>query len=269
MLCSAPDAPPRRRAETDPIQYNAGSLPCLEFAHTVPISLRLNAIPLCLALASAAPGAFAARPFVTDDARIVDPGGCQIETFIKRQRNFGEREEWFLPGCNPGGNLELTFGGLNVSNDAAGRSSALIAQGKTLLKPLKTNGYGVALTLGALRQSQFAAGAPMPWSPFLNLVSSASLRDDALVIHANAGALDDRAGGVTRPTWGLGAELLIAPRLYAIAESYGQKGDKASRQVGLRFWLVPERVQVDGTLGAQRSGPPGRNWTSLGLRLLF
>ncbi len=251
------------------VQYNAGCRPCLEFAQTVPIATRLPAALLSLVLQMTAPGAFAARPFVTDDARLVDPGGCQIETFIKRQRNFGEREAWFLPGCNPGGNLELTFGGLNVRNDADGRASTLIAQGKTLLRPLHTNDYGVALTLGAARQSQFAAGAGSPWSPYLNLISSISMRDDALVVHANAGALDDRTTGVTRPTWGIGAELLVAPRLYAIAESYGQKGDKPSQQVGLRYWLVPEHVQVDGTLGTQRSGPPGRSWMSLGLRLLF
>jgi hypothetical protein len=233
------------------------------------IPARFLASIACVFLGLVSHDALAARPFVTDDARIVDPGGCQIETFVKRQRDFGERESWFLPGCNPGGNLELSFGGLNISNDAAGRASTLIAQGKTLLRPLRTNDYGVALTLGALRQTAFAGGAAAPWSPFVNLISSMSMRDDAFVVHANAGALDDRSTGVTCPTWGLGAELLIAPRLYAIAESYGQKGDKASQQLGLRFWLVPERVQVDGTLGSQRSGPPGRSWTSLGLRLLF
>ncbi len=234
----------------------------------MPIALRHYAI-LGLLLGLAPPCALAARPFVTDDARIVDPGGCQIEMFIKRQSKFGEREAWFLPGCNPGGNLELTFGGLNIQNDADGRASSLIAQGKTLLRPLRTDDYGVALSVGAARPRPFAAGAASRWSPFLNLISSVSLRHDAIVIHANAGALDDRNTGVTRPTWGLGAEILVAPRLYAIAESYGQKGDAASRQLGLRFWIVPERVQVDATLGSQRGGPPARNWTSLGLRLLF
>jgi hypothetical protein len=234
----------------------------------VPIlSRRLAFLSLLIALA---PGpAIAARPFNTDDARIVDAGGCQIETFVKKQARFGEREAWFLPGCNPGGNLELTFGGLNIHNDAEGRASTLIAQGKTLIKPLQTNGYGVALTLGAARQRPFAADPASHWSPFLNLISSVSLHDDAVVIHANAGALDDRNTGVVRPTWGLGGEILVAPRLYAIVESYGQKGEKTSQQIGLRFWAVPGRLQLDGTLGSQRSGPPARTWTSLGLRILF
>jgi hypothetical protein len=224
---------------------------------------------LCLCFGLVALPAFAARPFVTDDARVVDAGGCQIETFVKKQRNVDEREAWFLPACNPGGNLELTVGGLNIQNDADGRASALIAQGKTLLKRLETNGYGAALTLGAIRQRPLAAESASYWSTFFNLISSTSLRGDAVVIHVNAGALDDRNTGVTRPTWGLGGEILVVPRLYAIVESYGQKGEKAAQHVGFRFWIVPDRMQLDGTLGSQRSGPPVRNWTSLGLRILF
>ena len=234
----------------------------------MPIVFRLLAI-LSLLLGLTPLPAFAARPFVTDDARIVDAGGCQIEAFVKKQRDFGEREAWFLPGCNPSGTLELTFGGLNIQNDADGRASMLIAQSKTLLKPLQTNGYGIAATLGAARQRPFAAEPGSHWSPFVNLISSISLHNDAVVIHVNAGALDDRNMGVIRPTGGLGAEILLAPRLYGIVESYGQKGDKASQQIGLRYWVVPNRVQVDGTLGSQRSGPPARGWMSVGLRLLF
>lgn len=182
---------------------------------------------------------------------------------------IGEREDGFLPSCNPGGNLELTFGGLKLGNDADGRSSTLVAQGKTLLKPLETNGYGVALSLGAARQRPFAAGPASHWSPFVNLISSISLQGDTVVIHLNAGAQDDRNASVTRPTWGLGAEVLVAPSLYAIVESYGQKGEKAGQQIGFRYWAVPDRLQFDATRGAQRSGPPVRNWMSIGLRLLF
>jgi hypothetical protein len=223
---------------------------------------------VALALLAHCPRVEAARPFVTDDARVVDVGGCQIETFVKQQRNFGEREFWFLPACNPAG-VEITAGGLNLRNDAAGRSSSTILQGKALLRPLQTNGYGVALTVGGLQQRPFVGSQPYYWSPYVNLVSSISVKDDRAVFHLNAGALDDRNTGVLRPTWGVGSEILVAPRLYAIVEAYGQKGEKTNQQIGLRFWVVPNRVQIDGTYGAQKSGPPTRTWTSLGLRLLF
>ncbi len=221
-----------------------------------------------LILSFAARAAHAARPFVTDDARVVDPGGCQIETFVKRQGKFSEREFWLLPACNPSGNLELTFGGFNVHSAFPGDSSAVIMQGKTLLKPLETNGAGFALALGALRASPFRSATTV--NPYINSIGSFSLLDDRFVLHANLGAIDDRQSNVTRGTWGIGAEiLLIAPRLYGIVESYGQRGEKPTFHTGFRFWIVPGRVQVDATTGRQNSGPPERHFHSIGLRILF
>ncbi|MEO8441651.1 MAG: hypothetical protein ABI547_04140, partial [Betaproteobacteria bacterium] len=51
-----------------------------------------------VAVISAA-GAHAARPMVVDDARLVDPGACQLETW--RRFNRDSHETWALPGCNP------------------------------------------------------------------------------------------------------------------------------------------------------------------------
>lgn len=52
-------------------------------------------------MAISGPWAHAARPFVTDDARVVGRGGCQIETFYKEQRAYSGSGFWFLPACNP------------------------------------------------------------------------------------------------------------------------------------------------------------------------
>ena len=71
----------------------------LEFGQSVPITPRRLAI-LGLLLGLPPLSALAARPFVTDDARIVDAGGCQIEMVVKKPRDFGEHEAWFLRGCN-------------------------------------------------------------------------------------------------------------------------------------------------------------------------
>lgn len=209
--------------------------------------------------AGAAP---AARPFVTDDARTVDPGGCQIESFVKQQQRTRESEFWFLPACNPLGNLEMTVGATRTA-DAPLPSRTLILQGKTLLRPLRTNGYGLALTLGSQRTAPAVPEAR--WSPYLNLVSSISFLDDKVVLHANAGSLRDRQAARTRGTFGIGAEIAINERLYGIVETYGQEADRPSRQVGLRYWVEPNRFQVDTTLGGQR----GRTWASMGIRWLF
>ncbi len=113
--------------------------------------VRYAAAVLAVAASMHVPAAFAARPFVTDDARIVDEGGCQIESFVKRQRKFNEQEFWFLPGCTPTGPVELTLGGIRTDNAETGTSSGAIVQAKTLIRTLRTNDYGLALTLGATR----------------------------------------------------------------------------------------------------------------------
>ena len=228
--------------------------------------LRLTAAIFCACVAASA---HPARPFVTDDARIVDPGGCQIESFVKSQRRFGETELWFLPGCTPAGTpVELTLGGLRIDNAADGKSAAIIGQAKMLLKPLETNGWGAALTLGATRVNPVSPPPGSHWSPYFNLVSSFSYANDATVIHANLGSTRDTIAGATRLNWGLGTEIAITQRLYGIAESYALEAEKPSTQVGLRFWAVPNRLQFDGTLGSQ-SATRSRAWISLGVRALF
>jgi hypothetical protein len=212
-----------------------------------------------LALLVAAP-AQAARPFVTDDARIVDKNGCQIETFVKKQQRFDEREFWFLPACNPWGS-ELTLGYIRVDSTPAGDTNTTVIQAKTLLKPLETNGAGFALTLGTLVGGKI--------SPYVNGIGSFSFADDRVVVHSNIGAIRDNVAALSRWTWGLGAEVLLAaPRLYGILESYGQRGDKPTLHTGLRIWIVPNRVQIDTTVGLQNSDPE-RRFGTVGLRILW
>lgn len=203
---------------------------------------------------------YAARPFVTDDARVVDKDGCQVETFVKRQRRFDETEFWFLPACNPWG-AELTLGHIRVDSNLSGDARTTVLQAKTLLKPLPTNGAGFAFTVGMLANSAN--------SPYFNGIGSFSFLDDRIVLHTNLGAIRDNVAKVSRGTWGTGAEiLLIAPRLYGIVETYGQRGEKPTAHTGLRIWLVPNRVQVDTTLGVQNSSPE-RRFGTLGLRVLW
>lgn len=216
----------------------------------------------------AAPAAWAARPFVTDDARVVDPGGCQVETVVKRQREFREREYWLLPACNPSGAAELTLGAIRTLSEPAGNGGILIAQGKFLLKPLETNGAGFALSFGAARLRPDAGGGAT--NPYFNAIGSHSLADDRVVLHGNLGALRNRALDRTIGTWGAGAEVLLqAPRLYGIAEVYGQRLEKPTVHFGVRYWIVANRLQVDATAGRQHASPSDRSFNTVGLRVLW
>ena len=188
----------------------------------------------------------AARPFVTDDARTVDPDHCQLETFYKEQRAYSGSEFWFLPACNRLG-VEWTVGGNRIEGERN-----LVLQGKKLFKPLETNGYGLALSVGSFGGD-----------PYVNGIASFSFLQDWSVIHSNLGYFENR------PTWGIGLEQLVfAPRVYAILETFGERGEKPTQHAGIRFWVIPNRFQIDSTYGTQQSDPVRRFFT-VGLRFLF
>jgi hypothetical protein len=76
---------------------------------------------LLAALAFSALPAHGARPFVTDDARVVDPQGCQVETFYKRQREFHESEYWVPSRVQSMGTRRADAGGKLDRQHATGR----------------------------------------------------------------------------------------------------------------------------------------------------
>jgi hypothetical protein len=194
----------------------------------------------------------AARPFVTDDARVVDPGGCQVETFYKEQRAYDGSEFWLLPACNPGP-VELTLGANRIEGD-----HNIVLQAKALIRPLTTNGYGLAGSMGVFGGD-----------PYVNGIASFSFLDDRAVVHANLGMIREEE---LRGTWGLGLEaLLFAPKLYGILETYGIKGEKPTLHYGLRFWVRPNRLQIDATHGERRESDaaPAQRFNSVGLRILW
>jgi hypothetical protein len=229
--------------------------------------------------------AWAARPMVTDDARIVDPGACQLETWVRFNRQ--DNEYWALPGCNPTGNLELTIGGANLVTDDphfTGRSTTLQIQGKTLFRKMETNGYGVGLAVGGVVRSEGLAQQVPQFYTYVPV--SKSFLDDRVVMHLNLGAqrisrppydaplVFNLGGQVIRPepryamTWGVGGEFALTDRLYFIAETFGDNHQKPYAQAGLRLWIVPNHVQIDTTLGGQAGDWGGSRWFTIGLRLL-
>lgn len=227
------------------------------FRLTLSALVGLNALP-----------ALAARPMITDDARIVDAQACQVESW-QRINRAGPTRFWAVPACNPSGNLELSVGGGFGRDEYQPGERRLVAslfQGKTLFKPLTTNGWGVGLAVG--RSHDRPADSAAAASNYFYVPVSTSLRDDAVVLHLNLGARDDRAAGRTLGTWGLGSEIRLAPHVQLIAEAFGESRGGTHVHGGLRWWVVPDRVQVDATLGSRLQPGTSNRWMSLGVRLL-
>lgn len=215
-----------------------------------------------LALISIVPAAHAARPMITDDARLTDGGACQVETWA--HLHGSQHEFWALPACNPGGNFELTLGGALAYSDGQQESGAVVIQGKTLFKPLSTNSYGFGLAAGYASQP----GSAHTGNPYFYVPVSFSLADDRVVIHTNLGYTRERENQENRLTWGVGSEIQIADRAWLIAESYGQDKGNPFFQMGVRYWIVPGHVQIDTTYGSQFGAISDQHWFSIGLRLI-
>ncbi len=212
---------------------------------------------------------WAARPMITDDARIVDAQACQLESWHRSTRGEPGRD-WAVPACNPSGNLELSMGGGFGRPSASSRERRLVAdlfQAKTLFKPLTPDGWGIGLAVG--RSHERPDGAPSVASNYFYLPASLAFRGDDIVLHLNLGARQDRSARQTHGTWGLGSEIRLAPRMQLIGETFGESAGGAYAHAGLRWWLVPDRVQVDATVGHPLgSRATGQRWVSLGVRLL-
>jgi len=211
--------------------------------------------------------AFAARPMITDDARVVDPKACQVESWMRFNR--GSTEYWALPACNPLGFFELTYGGARIHDDAAGSAfTDNILQVKTIGKPLETNGWGWGIAAGTDRHlhRESANGWPGDW--YMYVPVSVSFRDDDIVMHVNAGVTRHRDLDRNIGTWGLGSEIKLRDDLFLIPETFGNDRGRPFYQLGLRYWIVKDRLQTDATFGNRLSGDTSERWFSLGLRIL-
>jgi hypothetical protein len=220
----------------------------------------------CLALAAALPApAHAARPLITDDARIVDARACQLESWVRR--NEDSTEFWAIPACNLTGNLELGIGGSRTREAGETHTTDVQVQAKTIFKALEPNGWGVGLAVGHLRRRDDSTGG-LARRLYGYVPLSVSFADDLAVLHVNAGLLRPAGESSHRVTSGVGAEVRLHPRLFFIPEVFHQEAGRPFFQTGFRFWIVPQRVQVDATYGDRLGGAGTQQWFSIGMRLL-
>jgi hypothetical protein len=209
--------------------------------------------------------AVAARPFVTDDARLTNAGSCQLESWARLYRD--SHETWALPACNPTGNFEVTAGGGYARSDNSQGTNDYVLQAKTLFRPLETNGWGIGLGLGTVHHPKISPGPNLLGNTYAYVPVSFSFDSDRLIVHTNVGWLRDRASGNNNMTWGVGGEFQASPRLLLIAETFGDHRNQPYWQIGGRVSIIPNLVQIDTTVGQQFTGPVSSRWLSFGIRL--
>lgn len=207
---------------------------------------------------------YAARPFVTDDARLTTAGSCQLESWARLYPD--SQELWALPACNPTGNLEFTFGGGRTRSDDMDATSDYVFQTKTLFREMQTNGWGFGLAVGTVKHPEDDPGPNALGNTYAYIPFSVSLNDDNIVLHANLGRLKDKASKLVSTSWGVGGEFKLQSKVLGIAETYGDNRGMSYGQIGVRYSVIPDLFQIDTTLGKQLSGNGDSRWISFGIR---
>jgi hypothetical protein len=242
----------------------------------------LTGLSVALAVASSTRCAFAIRPFVTDDARVVGKGHVQLETYWRRDRL--SLQHWALPAIGPTEWMELTVGATHGIGQLRQRPDAAptyavsgpILQSKMLLRETVPNKPpGLAIAVGGqppLGRGGFEAPG---WSGFSYLaVSQAFIKEDDFLIHANVGLSAVAAPGLSpfRITWGVGTQVETIYDIHLIGEIFSgdpyAQGGGGAYQAGFRV-IFNEHLQLDGTWGGGLWGDaPLPVWFSSGIRVV-
>lgn len=223
--------------------------------------------------------AFAVRPFITDDARIVGRRLGQYETWLRFDKHA--YQHWNMIAYGPTERWEFAIGfvqGLEASKaEHKAYSYAIpLLQAKYLIKEYKPNkAPGLAIAVGTfLPGGQGAFKAPGPGA-FAYLATTQSLgREDQFLFHANLGinSVQYPTSNYSVTTWGIGTQIRTIGGLHLVGEVFSGDpyvpGSGMAFQSGFRYF-VSNFVQLDFTIG---QGIMGENqmpfWGGAGIRLV-
>lgn len=195
----------------------------------------------------------AGRPFATEDAGVLAPRDCEVESFLARVTGQGPDNESALSvqlGCGIGHRTQLSVGIVGARTGGGDHPTSLLLSGKTALVESSDDGPGLVLawqwagtrrTDTGLRRdaSSLAAVASLPWGGGL--------------LSANLGWARSHTGRQDSTLWALAYERPVATGLDIGAEVYGDDRRPAWLGVGVRR-QVTEGFFVDASFALQRGG---------------
>ncbi len=199
----------------------------------------------------------AARPFNTDDARIVEKNHCQLETWNEIHLN-GNSEIWALPSCNLIWNTEITLGGM-----IGLQSNSIQFQFKKLFVDADKKNWGIGISIGNIHN--YLIGANNANEIYVYIPATFLFLDSKLGIHVNIG-YNLQSFKENIYTLGLGIETQITQRFYFISEIYNSRFEPIMYQIGFRTWLIKDILQIDTTYGNDFNG--NASFVSFGFRVL-
>jgi hypothetical protein len=221
-----------------------------------------------LVIGLAMPGVVhAGRPLSTDDATILGPKDCQLETWVDRSRVA--TDFWAAPACNFGGNFEWQVGASRTHAEGQGALSQTYVQGKTAFVSVDDNPWGVGLTAGVqrfpLRETESG------WSnPYVLVPVSFQLGTADRLLHLNVGWLRNSEEKRDITLWGIAFEAPISGIPFTVVgEVFGENASRPFYRLGGRWTQVARNLDVDLTYVARSGGTKSEKILSLGLYYKF
>lgn len=208
--------------------------------------------------------AFGARPMMTDDARIVDSKACQLEAWVKNTKEANEY--WAYPACNIGTNAEVTIGGAYETIDGTTSFANETYQIKSLIQRLEESPLAYGVTLGNGRDPK-RTNKKVIQDWYLNVPISYQY-SDLLVLHTNLGVTQLTDEKRQQVNWGFSTEYKYSNKIELITEVFNQSTSYAYFQLGLRYWIEKDRIQIDTTYGNRFRDLDENQNISIGLRLI-
>ncbi len=224
---------------------------------------------LLVAWACAAVGTstHAARSSLSDESDIANAGDCQAELVFERTRVRGEgalRDRSLRLACGVGWNTELEAAHARQRSGAT-HGESLAVEAKTTLRDRGDNrfGWSVALGLGAER-----SGSSWQRSDYAFAVEATRQLGERWLVEAKLGATRDVQSRRDSTRWAVALEHALHERLELRAELEGDDRGRPLMQLGLRYTLWPDDVQLK-LLHGVRSGAQRERITSVGLQIEF
>ncbi len=219
------------------------------------------------ACAAACASAQAARSSLSDESDVADAGDCEAELVYERARVRGEpalRDRALRLACGVGWNTELEAAHARQRSGAA-RGESLAFEAKTTLRDRGDNriGWAVALGLGAER-----IGGSWRRSEYGLAVEATRQLGEESLMEVKLGAMRDMLARRNSTTWAVAVEHALHERLELRAGLEGDDRGRPLLELGLRYTLWPDLVQLKLSHGV-RSGSQRERITSLGLQVEF
>ena len=142
-----------------------------------------------------------------------------------------------------------------------------VIQAKSVLRPLE-GGWGLAIAAGTFLRPRQPAARAWPGNPYLYVPLSIEANGEAWLVHVNAGVARDRDARRTVATWGVGNEVQLPGPFSLVAEAYALDRSRPFYQLGVRYSIVKDRVQMDAAFGNRLEYAARERWFSIGLRVL-